>query len=569
MDTIAILLAIVFLVNLAFATLLVVNRGGKNGAGYYAVVASATVLWVLAEFIFYVLPIDSLLTQIAARLLYLMGVVFSPYFMFFCYVFLSKEKMAYRTRFIELSAPAIFLAVLIIGTNKIIGNAYLVNTVHSIAIGDWYPLYIVVVCAYFGWGFVKLFWRYAQTKTGSMEWRQFMFIFIGSVLSISSGLLFNVLLPYINSFQFFFIGPLLVVIFIGCTTAAIFRYQIFNVKVIATNILVLLLWSVLLVRALLSGSASDLITDGIVLIVSIPVGIMLIRSVIKEVATRERVEALAKELAEANTKLETLNRQKSEFVSIASHQLRTPLTAIKGYSSMLLEGSFGTLEEKAKEAVSRVFESSERLVAIVEDFLNLSRIELGRMQYEFSSVDLKKMVREVCEELQKNAHDKNLTLTMGIPEGEPWMIWADAGKVRQVISNIIDNAIKYTPKGSVAVKLEKKGSQYCFSSTDTGIGLLKADIARLFEKYVRTAEAKRTVAGGSGLGLFVANQIMKAHQSEIVVTSPGPKKGSTFSVSFDPDSGNHATISEETKASILAADADNQPTETATGPLGL
>jgi len=571
MNSVSILLSIVFLINLGFATLLLVNRGGKNGAGYYGVVAAGSAMWVLAEFIFYSLPISSPMIPIATRTLYLSGLVFSPFFLFFSYEFLSTRRLLNRKWVGKTMAPAVFIAFLVVGTDKIILTAYMQDGVKHIVVGEWYVLYMVVVAAYFLFGFVNLFKKYSNTFYESVERRQLLLIFFGSLISVSSGMTFNVVLPYFNKFDYFFAGPLLVVFFISFTTAAIFRYQIFNIKVIFTNVLVLLLWTILLVRALINNSLQDTLADAAVLIVSIPIGILLVRSVLKEVETRERVEVLATELGEANEKLEVLNRQKSEFVSIASHQLRTPLTAIKGYSSMLLEGSFGSLEEKAKEAVSRVFESSERLVDIVEDFLNLSRIELGRMRYEFTSADLKKMVAEVCEELRQNALDKGLTLTCGIKgddqsgTGETeatWMIWADAGKVRQVLSNIIDNAIKYTTKGGVRVKLEKVKGKFRFSSVDTGIGLSKEDLARLFEKYARSEEAKKVVAGGSGLGLFIAQQIMKAHQSQIIVTSPGKGKGSKFTIDFPKDTGNHATIAGETKASILSSDAEGQPTET-------
>jgi len=346
---------------------------------------------------------------------------------------------------------------------------------------------------------------------------------------------------------------------------AVTKHQLFNVKVIATEFLTFALWLLLLIRATLSRDYNDALVNLIVLAFVSVIGVLLIRSVIKEVETREKVESLAKELSTANEKLEALNKQKSEFVSIASHQLRTPLTAIKGYSSMLLEGSFGKLDDKAKEAVDRVFQSSERLVDIVEDFLNLSRIELGRMHYEFSSIDLKKLVRETAEELSDAAKTKNLELKIEIEEGTPFIIWADNGKVRQVISNIIDNAIKYTTTGFVAVRLKENDGRYTFECRDSGMGLRKDEVTQLFEKYKRTEDAKKQVAGGSGLGLFIAQQIMRAHGSIIVASSDGKGKGTTFAINFSKDNGTHDKGG-DTKASILATDANNLPTETVASP---
>ncbi|MEK6830532.1 MAG: histidine kinase dimerization/phospho-acceptor domain-containing protein, partial [Nanoarchaeota archaeon] len=131
-------------------------------------------------------------------------------------------------------------------------------------------------------------------------------------------------------------------------------------------------------------------------------GTLLIRSVLKEIKTREQMEKLAGELGVANEKLKQLDQAKTEFISIASHQLRSPLTAIKGYSSMIIEGSYGAISEKVKETINKIFVSSNRLVSIIGDFLDVSRIELGKMQYEFTDFDIREMVQNLVEEFKAN-----------------------------------------------------------------------------------------------------------------------------------------------------------------------
>lgn len=535
MDSIAILLGIVFFINLAFAAILTASRAGKNGAGYYAVSSFGTSIWVLTEFIFYVLPVDSLATQIAARALYLSGLIFAPFFLFFSFEFLRPSTQKHWFHNILWYFPAFILIFLIINTQYIVGDAIDTTGHNAIFTGPWYPAYVIAVATYFIGGFMNLLWEYWTHVKGSAERRQIEIIFLGLIPSIGAGMIFNVILPYFNNFTFFYVGPLLVVFFIGFTTIAILRYQIFNVKVIATNILVLILWSFLLTRTLLWENVRDLITDGTILVVSIPIGILLVRSVLKEVKIREHVEHLAEELAKANEQLTEMDRQKSEFVSIASHQLRSPLTAIKGYTSMILEGSYGEVSDKVRATLERVFQSSQTLVVVIENFLNLSRIEQGRMAYTMAPVDLRMLTQQVVEQLSPNASKKSLNLSYNYhptedPESkEAFTLTVDGEKIRQVLLNLLDNSIKYTPKGTVRVLLEKaspKGVR--LSISDTGIGMSKATIERLFQKFSRADGAGKVNAGGAGLGLYLAGEIMKAHNGKVWAESEGEGKGSSF-----------------------------------------
>ena len=238
-------------------------------------------------------------------------------------------------------------------------------------------------------------------------------------------------------------------------------------------------------------------------------------------------------LQEANIKLQSLDKLKTEFLSLASHQLRSPLTAIKGYTSMLLEGSFGDVGPKQKEAIDRVYQSSSHLTKIVEDLLNVSKIEAGGMKYEMAPFDLEKATRDLSVDLSITAQKKGLTLSFTTDNKGPYTINGDMEKVRQVILNVIDNAIKYTEKGSIAVNLSKDISKGMFrvAVTDTGMGISHDEKEKLFQKFSR-GEGGKTNTGGSGLGLYLAKQIAEAHGGHISIDSPGVGKGSTFSIDF-------------------------------------
>ena len=240
---------------------------------------------------------------------------------------------------------------------------------------------------------------------------------------------------------------------------------------------------------------------------------------------------LDQQLKEANDKLKELDKQRTEFVSIASHQLRSPLTAIKGYSSLILEGSFGPISDKVKEAVDVVFQSSQKLVLVIEDFLDITRIELGKMKYEMNKVDLQEIVSQVVNELRHSVESHDLELKYK-PDTKKYWILGDKGKISQVVGNMIDNAMKYTKEGTISVLVSNEKGNIRLMVKDTGVGIPPDIISKLFQKFARAKDASKVNITGTGLGLFVAKQIVDAHKGKIWAESEGLGKGSTFIVEF-------------------------------------
>ncbi len=245
-------------------------------------------------------------------------------------------------------------------------------------------------------------------------------------------------------------------------------------------------------------------------------------------------EKLNEELIVINEKLKEVDRQKTEFISVASHQLRGPLTAIKGYASLILEGDFGKLSQEMKEGVETIFKSTQALVVIVGDYLDVSRIEQGRMRYDFSDFDLKPLVETIVNEFQPNIHVSGLTLDTDFSKADDCFVHADQGKLKQVISNLIDNAIKYTPRGSIHISLVRTNNDKIqLRVKDTGVGIDKDIIPKLFDKFSRAPGASQTNISGTGLGLYVAKKMMEAHRGHVWAESEGKGKGSTFVMEID------------------------------------
>ncbi len=241
----------------------------------------------------------------------------------------------------------------------------------------------------------------------------------------------------------------------------------------------------------------------------------------------QRVTSATKELRASNAQLQKLDEAKDEFISMASHQLRTPLTSIKGYISMLIEGDAGQVSAEQKELLGQVFMSSERMVRLISDFLNVSRLQTGKFVIERHPVDLALLVQRELDGLESSAVAHNLTFTYTAPKNLP-MLALDENKIQQVVMNFSDNAIYYSRDGGViAVHLKKVGRFVEFTVKDKGIGVPAAEQENLFGKFFRATNARRARPDGTGVGLFLAKKVIEDHGGEILFESK-EGKGSTF-----------------------------------------
>ncbi len=237
-----------------------------------------------------------------------------------------------------------------------------------------------------------------------------------------------------------------------------------------------------------------------------------------------------KQLEEANKHLQKLDKAKSEFLSIASHQLRTPLSAIRGYLSLLEDGDYGALTEKQNVVLGKTEDNVKRLVALVNDLLSLARIEAGTgpKGLSLNTIDLCGLIDMVAEELMVNAKNRDIELIWKRPASAV-LAEVDKEKFEQVVMNLIDNAIDYTLEGSVTVNLSEIGKAIVFSVTDTGIGIEPDVIDNLFTKFYRASDAVKVRPDGTGIGLYVCKTVVESHHGKVWVESQRGK-GTTFFV---------------------------------------
>ena len=270
---------------------------------------------------------------------------------------------------------------------------------------------------------------------------------------------------------------------------------------------------------------------------------------------KDEVERATKELEDANMQLKNLDKAKSEFLSIASHQLYTPLTALRGYVSMLQEGDFGNIPEQQKQVLDILDQSARKLIDLIKGLLDISRIERGKLELNLESIDLVQMAKEMVRDLLPNAQKKNLILEFHEPKTPVGHVVVDQQRLRQVMLNFIDNGIKYTPAGRIDVRVGQEEDHVVFSVTDTGKGISRTDLARLFTKFTRVGGASRFHTEGTGLGLYVARQIVKEHRGEVHVDSPGEGKGSTFAMSLPAEGAPMSLkVGEKAEVAIQAAE---------------
>ncbi|NCU37825.1 sensor histidine kinase [Candidatus Saccharibacteria bacterium] len=242
---------------------------------------------------------------------------------------------------------------------------------------------------------------------------------------------------------------------------------------------------------------------------------------------QQRIAEATRELTRSNKRLIELDATKDEFVSMASHQLRTPLTSVKGYISMVLEGDAGEITKAQRQLLREAYTSSERMVHLIGDFLNVSRLQTGKFMLDRRQCDLAKITEQEVESIAQIAQAHGMQLTCHTPARFP-LLYIDEGKVRQVIMNFIDNAIYYSPEHSpIKVTLSVEEGSAVLRVKDKGIGVPAGVQHQLFTKFFRAENARRQRPDGTGIGLYLSKRVVYGHGGSLIFESE-VDKGSLF-----------------------------------------
>jgi signal transduction histidine kinase len=385
------------------------------------------------------------------------------------------------------------------------------------------------------WLLVEAVIAYRRSST-QLDKRKIIFLTIGAELFLFmffvngflASYLFNI--GIIDNFGLEQFGLFGMTFFIVVLAYMIVKYKAFNIKLATVQALMAGLVILIGSQFFFVETITNTILVAVTLLIAVAGGYVLVRSVMKEIRQREELQMLTEKLAKANERLKELDKAKSEFVSIASHQLRSPITSIRGYTSLLLEGSFGTMPEKALEPLQRIDESSKLMAVAIEDYLNISRIESGNMKYNLADFNLATETEHVCDDLRSDAIKRGLALIFRTDLHSRGIVNADLGKTVQVVQNLITNSIKYTEQGTIKVLVRDDvvRKKVYVDVIDTGIGMNAETLASIFQKFERAKNANSVNIHGTGLGLFVALKMAEAMGGTITAHSDGDGQGSRF-----------------------------------------
>lgn len=461
-----------------------------------------------------------------------MGIVIMPLFVYFACYLGSREVSKLKNVLIWIP----ILPLIFVNFSKYNYLLYTLDEKCLVIEKLFYPYLYLLVAVYLLWFTLILVKKYRSRDIDATVGKQIKTVAYAGAILILWTIILTKAEVFFGEDVLVFI-PFGMVIFIGMLAYATTKHQLFDIKIISAQILTYMIWILIGSEYFFVESTVNIILVTLTLLLSIVFGIFLIKSVKNEVKRKEELQMMSDKLAQANDKLTKLDNAKSEFISIASHQLRTPLTAIKGFISMLLEGSYGKMEAKQEDILNKVYTSNERLIHLVEDLLNISRMESGRMEFKFEKTKIESICREVIDTFLIRAKEHNLKLEYAPPKIAMPELMIDGIKIREVVSNLVDNALKYTPKGSVSLRLELTDNQQLTTDSkqvvrviisDTGIGVPKTELPYLFAKFSRGKDVSRLNTGGTGLGLYVGKGMVEANGGRIWAESDGEGKGSRF-----------------------------------------
>ncbi|MEZ6209355.1 MAG: ATP-binding protein [Candidatus Paceibacterota bacterium] len=486
-------------------------------------IALTFALWVILNNIVWLIAASASVYLFAWSLIEPVSIVLFLLMYYFVYTYVYNKDLPYMSKYtiIITTAPFIFLSFTKFNIASLDLNSCL--PVENIS----YLYYGFALKVFFT--LLSIFYLFYAIYSNEIRKKETVTLSIGVLSFILSFFISGYVSENVGNYIYEFYSLFGVGIFLICISALIVKFKVFNIKGLGVQMIIFLQVFFVASQLLFFRSREDLIVILMTLAISIVFGLVLFYSVKKEFQQKQLLEVQSRTLLKMNKRLETKDKLRSEFMLLASHQLRSPLTALRGYASMIREKSFGEYSEKLEEPIDRIYESATHLNNVVTDLLSISKIELGGLTYSMQIFDVKRMVKDIVTEMQNMAENKKIYLKYSDSGEILYLVKGDVEKLRQAIINVIDNAIKYTSTGGVEVYLDRDESFTQIKVKDTGVGIKKEDVPNLFKKFSRVGGVGIN-RSGSGVGLYLVKKIIDAHDGKIDISSEGDGKGSTFVV---------------------------------------
>jgi signal transduction histidine kinase len=520
------LLFFVGTLNLVLSVFILINEPKNKVNTSFAIFAFFLTVWTILLLLFKNIPLE--FSAFVMRAIYVSGLCIAVGLWYFVHQFPKRSKINVWHHAITLIITSVVIILMFIPGFIVKGTFLLSDGSRSILLN---PIGFYVFAIPFGFfylGGLALLWKRLRGLENILKKSSFLLL-VGLAIAVFFGAFFNIILPspFFLNYRYIHLGPPFTFAIVVSVAYGIAKYQLMNIKALITEVFVILLILIQLLQVIFSTSTVSILINSGVLLAVLTVGFLLIRSTLNEYKRREQVTKLAHSLEKANLRLKEIDRQKTDFLSIASHQLRTPLSIAKGYIELIQDGAYGDITKKTNGILNDMNDSNEHLVKLVDEFLDITRIEQGRTKFSFANININNLSDGVVKELTPRAKDEGLKLVWKSQKNLK-EIEMDEEKVRHVIFNFIDNAIKYSNKGSIMVSSEKEGKGIAIRVRDKGFGFGKEDEANFFQKFYRGKNVEGTNVTGTGLGLYVCRKFIESHGGHVWAKSPGLGKGSEF-----------------------------------------
>ncbi len=432
-------------------------------------------------------------------------------FLIFASIFPNKILKKPLLYFVAL-IPFFILSYYLFYTEFIIGSFSGLNY----ELGGGYVLYQIILSTYFLTGYFLLFMQFKRSDNLVTK-QQLKYVLLGSIVSSGLAIITDLALPFVGIFEYTWLGPLFTLILVIAIFIAILRYQLFNIKVIVSEMFSLIVISLLIVDIFLTESLTNLIIKSFVTLSVAFFLYFFIRAIYK-------IETLAKELGETNDRQEKL-------IHFIGHEVKGYLTKSEGAFAGIVEGDYGAVSQEIKDLTVLALKEDRKGVKAVTDILRASNQKKGTVNYEMKPFDFKQMVSRAVAEIRPEVEAKGLKINLNVEMSPSYGLNGDENQLEEhLVRNLLKNAINYTPSGSITVSLSHEENKILFSVKDTGIGINTEDKTRLFTEGGRGKESTKINVTSTGYGLFIAKGIVEAHHGRISVDSPGSGQGSTFFV---------------------------------------
>ena len=498
---------------------------------FFGLICLATFWWQFAWFLlFNTQEMSWALTLIKSGYI---GILLIPVFFFhFFIIFLKSENFIDKFLLFISYAATVFFEVILLNTNFLINGFYEFFWGFYPRAGIIHPLYLLLLAILTLRAIFLFLINFKKDFSGSINYFQKKYLLIGFIFYFFSASDF--LVNY--GIEFYPFGFIFIIFFLAVTAYAITRYHLFRAEVVLTEFLTGIMGVILLALPFFMPSMVLKILTLFVFFLFSFFGYYLVKSAKSEsrrredaetIASRERILRREAEILAAD--LKRLDTAKTQFLLSTQHHLRSPLSVIQGYLSMIGEGSYGKIPKKAKEKIDASLEADRKLIHLVDELLDVAHFQMNKGAAAKEPVNVVDLIAGAIDDLKTAAAAKELYLNFKKPSVPIPLVSLNARGIREAIYNIVDNAIKYTQTGGIAVSMSVVGDQLRISVKDTGIGIDEKDLQGLFGRiFERGEKAKSVNIDGKGIGLYLSAQIIINNGGNIRVESKGLGEGSEF-----------------------------------------